>query len=160
MADRLDLILRRLREEGAKTAAFFSALTPDQWATRIYDDEPGFTAHDLLAHLGSTERQILALVRSVCAGGPGAPTDFDIEAFNAREVAGLRDQPSAALLTAFSDARERMVDFVATLHENDLDRIGQHPFLGQAPVADMLKLLYRHTLLHERDIRARIHTIL
>jgi hypothetical protein len=160
MADRLDLILRRLREEGTKTATFFAALTPGQWATRVYDDGPGFTAHDLLAHLGSTERQILALVRSVCAGGPGAPIGFDVDAFNAREVADLRDQPSTVLLAVFSDARKRTVDFVAALHEDDLDRIGQHPYLGQAPVADMLKLLYRHTMLHERDIRARIHPTL
>jgi len=153
MGERHDLILRRLAEEGQKTMAFFGSMTPGQLATLIYHDGPGFTAHDLLAHLGSTERHILGLVQAVCAGGPGAPVDFDIDAFNAAEVSRLRRQPAGELLQAFAQARQETVAYVAGLGEPDLDRAGQHPWLGQAPLADMLKLLYRHTMLHERDIR-------
>lgn len=153
MGARHELILRRLVDEGQKTMTFFGSLSPDQLATRIYQDGPSFTAHDLLAHLGSTERHILGLVQAVCAGGPGAPNDFDIDAFNAAEISHLRQQPSVELLQAFAQARQETVAYVTRLGEPDLDRVGQHPWLGLAPLADVLKLLYRHTMLHERDIR-------
>ena len=44
------------------------------------------------------------------------------------------------------------------LADADLDRQGRHPFLGITAVEAMLKLLYRHTMLHERDTRKAIET--
>jgi hypothetical protein len=35
----------------------------------------------------------------------------------------------------------------------DLERIGRHPFLGVAPLVEMIKLVYRHNGIHIRDAR-------
>jgi hypothetical protein len=63
-----------------------------------------------------------------------------------------------ALAQDFAAARAQVVVLVERLAEADLDRRGRHPFLGDASLEDILKLLYRHTMLHERDARKAIET--
>ena len=43
--------------------------------------------------------------------------------------------------------------FVTGLAEEDLLKIGSHPFLGNAEIAEMVKLMYIHVQLHIRDVR-------
>lgn len=150
---RLHQLLKRLREEGDRTTAAFAGLTPEQWASVIYADGHPWHARDLLAHLLSTERSIQNLLRNVLAGGPGAPPDFDIDAFNQAEVIRLHGRAPADLLAEFTSARADTLTLVSALHTADLDRIGRHPFLGETTLEDILKLLYRHTMLHLRDLR-------
>jgi len=42
---------------------------------------------------------------------------------------------------------------VQKMQESDLERKGRHPFLGITTLEEMLKLIYRHTMIHQRDIR-------
>lgn len=158
MANRKDLIHQRLITEGQKTAAFYQSLTPAELDQPVYLAGPGWRARDLIAHLVSTERTILRLVQDILAGGAGAPADFDIDAFNAAETAAWSGNAPGALTQAFAAARAATVALVETLAEADLDRRGRHPFLGEASLDDMLKLLYRHTMLHERDARKALET--
>jgi hypothetical protein len=39
------------------------------------------------------------------------------------------------------------------LSADDLVKTGRHPWLGIAPLEDMIQLLYRHNQIHQRDIR-------
>lgn len=155
---RLPNLLKRLREEGDKTTALFASITADQWQLTLYTEGHTWHARDLLAHLFSTERNIQNLVRHVLAGGPGAPEDFDIDAFNHAEVTRLHSRSPADLLAEFASARADTLTLLETLAETDLDRRGRHPFLGETTLDDILKLLYRHTMLHGRDLRKVLDT--
>jgi hypothetical protein len=42
---------------------------------------------------------------------------------------------------------------VAEMDNNDLEIQGRHPFLGVAPLSDIIKLIYRHNQIHIREIR-------
>ena len=46
-----------------------------------------------------------------------------------------------------------MIVFVSELHEPDLQRTGRHPSLGVMALGDMIKIVYRHNHMHERDLR-------
>ena len=47
-----------------------------------------------------------------------------------------------------------LAKFAATARdETDLDREGRHPFFGPSALEKLLKLVYRHNMLHLRDIR-------
>jgi len=50
------------------------------------------------------------------------------------------------------------VNLVRGMSEADFDRIGRHPWFGRVPLENMLKLIYRHNMLHERDIRKALET--
>jgi hypothetical protein len=42
--------------------------------------------------------------------------------------------------------------------EADFDRVGYHPWFGDTPLENMLKLVYRHNMIHQRDIEKALAT--
>lgn len=158
MPNRQELILKRLQEEGRKTAGYFRGLGGDDYAQVVYTTGPQWRARDVLAHFVSAEQTLLVYANQVLAGGSGAPDDFVIDEFNAIEVAGLRDVAPGLLVAQFEAARAATADCVSGMADTDFDRIGRHPWFGRVPLEQMLKLVYRHNMLHERDVRRALDT--
>jgi hypothetical protein len=158
MSNRQDLIVKRLSEEGQKTAAYFASLSPDALEQQVYLTGPHWRVRDILAHFVSAEETLKVYGLQILAGGPGAPEDFIIDEFNAIQVSGLRDADSADLVRRFAAARAETVDMVRGMADSDLDRIGRHPWFGNVPLEQMLKLVYRHNMLHERDVRKALES--
>ena len=152
MSDKHILIQKRLRDEGSKLLAVFEALTPEQWQIVIYTDGMTWTIKDLLAHQISAEGEFQYYGRDVLNGGEGAPEGFDINGFNNREVAARADRTSDQLLLDFRATRQTTIDFVATIREDQFALQGRHPFFGMMVIEDMFKLIYRHNMMHARDI--------
>lgn len=153
MGARTGAIARKLAEKGAETSAFFRSLSENDWRVQVYADGPGWDVHHVLAHFVSAEESYLYFLRREAAGGEGIPEDFDIDHFNAVEVAKLAKLPQEALLERYESARAQTVAFVLKLDDSDMDRIGRHPFFGFERVEKILKLMYRHNMIHERDVR-------
>ncbi len=153
MGDRTTAIIARLIEKGAESAAFFRSLIPAQWHTRVYADGPQWDVRQVLCHFVSAERAYLRIFEDVLRGGPGAPPNFDIDRFNAHEVEQMEPLTPQELIAQFEAARAATVAFVRQLEDADLDREGRHPFFGVDRLEKFLKLIYRHNMLHERDIR-------
>jgi len=152
-------LLTRLRSEGEKTIAFFRALTPAQLEQTLYTDGAVWRVHDVLAHITQSEDGFRRLIEGIVQGGnTGAPEDFDLDAYNQRKVQEMRALSRDELLREFRQRRERTIRLVASLGEHDLQKTGRHPFLGWSTVEEMLKLLYRHIQIHQRDIRKRLKT--
>ena len=158
MPNRQELILKRLTEEGQKTAAFFAGLSPAGLEQQVYLTGPTWRARDILAHFVSAEQTLKFYGLQILAGGPGAPQDFVIDEYNAIEVAGLRDAAPADLRQRFAAARASTVDLVRGMADSDLDRVGRHPWFGNVPLEQMVKLIYRHNMLHERDVRRALES--
>lgn len=142
-----------LEREGHKTLAFFEDLGDDQWAIQVYEDGDRWTVHHLLAHFTEVEGSIPKLIQRVVAGDPGVAEDFDIDRWNARYTMQLSEHDRDYLLAEFKSRRAATVAMVRAFSEDDLEASGRHPFLGQAQVKDMLKLMYIHLMQHQRDIR-------
>ena len=153
MSDKHTLIQKRLRGEGDKLLAVFEGLTPEQWQTVIYTDGMTWTIKDLLAHQISAEGEFQFYGRDVLNGGEGAPEGFDINTFNNRAVAALADLTPRQLLADFRSTRQTTIDFVTTIRDDQFTRQGRHPFFGMMTIEDLFKLIYRHNMLHARDIR-------
>jgi hypothetical protein len=103
-------------------------------------------------------RRYVPLVENVAGGGPGAPEGFEIDAYNARKVAELADEPVELLLEQFGQQRARMTALVAGLEAGKLECRGRHPFLGIVPLSEIIRLVYRHNQLHLRDVK-RVLTV-
>lgn len=153
MADTPAGLAERMRSEGEKTLQFFNNLNVQQWQQTIYAEGALWSVKDLLAHFVATESGMRRLLEDVLSGGAGSPDDFDLNAYNARKVASLKDATPDELLTQFSRLRAASVSLVAGMSADDLNRQGRHPWLGMAPLEDIIKLMYRHNQIHQRDIR-------
>ena len=146
-------LAERLKTEGDKTAAFFAALTADQWKSKVYTEGETWTIRNVLAHYVTAEKGFIKIFASIRAGGPGASEDFDIDRYNASQQKKTREYTPAELLEQFIAVRAEMTAWVAALTEADLEKQGRHPYLGQTTLAEMIKMVYRHNQIHHRDLR-------
>jgi len=158
MSERQTLLVKRLTEEGQKTAAYFRSVPEAAFSQQVYTTGPEWRVRDLLAHFVSAEQIFAFYGRQILAGGSGAPEDFVLDEFNATQVAGFKNALVADLITQFETARAETVAIVQGMTEADFERVGRHPWFGVVALERMLKLIYRHNMLHERDIRKAIET--
>jgi len=156
MPDSPAFLSERLKIEGEKSAAFFSALTPTQWNAEVYNEGALWTVRNILAHFVTAEQGFLALFASILDGGIGAPEDFSINRYNASQQEKTRDLTPEELLAQFIAVRAEMTAWVSGLSEADLRMEGRHPFLGKTALAEMIKMVYRHNQIHLRDLRSHI----
>ena len=153
MTEKEALIQKRLRDEGDKLLAVFEALSPAQWQTIIYTDGMVWTIKDLLAHQISAEREFQYYGCDILDGGQGAPEGFVINDFNNAAVAQLTARDVMTLIADLRATRQTTIDLVASIDEDEFALQGRHPFFGQMTIEDMFKLIYRHNMLHLRDLR-------
>ena len=146
-------IAERLQNEGEKTVSFFEEIPPESWDQQVYSEGENWRVRDLLTHLVQSERGVSRLVTNIVKGGVGVPEDFDLDRYNQRKVKEIQGHSTVDLIRLFAEYRAQTVDMASQLGGEDLGKGGRHPFLGIAEVGDMLKLMYRHTQLHQRDIR-------
>lgn len=163
MLTRQEQLVKRLTQSGEKTIAFFESLSDEVLRQQVYTQAtstaPKWTLFDILAHFVSTERIFQQYGNDILAGGPGAPDDFDIDAFNSREVTALTAQHNRnALVAAFRQARHDTITLAQRTTNADLDCTGYHPWFGEMQLEKMIKLVYRHNQIHERDIKKALQT--
>ena len=153
MSDSALALSEKLKSEGQKVLAYFSALPGEQWQQVVYSDPAEWTVRSVLAHLISAEQGFLKIFTSIRDGGPGASEDFDIDRYNAAAQDKLTDVPPAELLIRYQSTRAEMASFAASLTDADLQKSGRHPALGLTSLADMLKMVYLHNTMHLRDVK-------
>ena len=156
MSAKHDLIRKRLRDEGDKLIALFESMTPDQWQQPLYTEGAVWTIKDLLAHQVSAERKFIFYGRDILNGGEGAPEGFQINTFNNAEVAAMTDRTADQLVADMRSTRQATIEFVNNIKDSDFNRRGRHPFFGMMSIDEMFKLIYRHNMMHTRDIRRAI----
>jgi hypothetical protein len=158
LSEALIHIRRRLIEEGEKTLTFFEALDPPGWEQQVYTTGSSWRVRQVLAHFVSAERAYQAYLRDVLAGGPGAPSDLDIDRFNEAETPPLSRRPVAELIADLRRARSETVHMTEGMDEGDRARQAFHPWFGEKDVAFFLKLLYRHHTMHLYEVRRALES--
>lgn len=156
MPDTPEHLAGRLAEEGLKTQEFFNGISADQWDIQVYSDGTQWTLRQILTHFVSSEESFTRLFENILMGGEGAPEGFDIDVYNERKVLQLQEMTVVEKMKRFKGARQRNIELVNSMTADDLLREGRHPFLGVAPLADMIKLIYRHNQIHQRDMRRKL----
>lgn len=157
MVDTPQRLVERLLDEGEKTCHFFEAIPAVDWDIQVYSDGGQWRIRQILAHFVATEASLQKLVKNILDGGEGAPQDFDLNRFNESRVSRLEGTPPSELLASFYELRQQTVQLVAQIPPEDLLRTGRHPFLGVASLEEIIKLMYRHNQIHQRDIRKHIN---
>jgi hypothetical protein len=153
MSKRRDLIVGRLMDGGEAALAFFRGLSEADWERRIYTKGSQWTVRQVLCHFVSAEQGFLRLARNILDGGEGAPEDMDIDEFNEGQVGAMAGRTLADLWSEFERSRAETVELVRGMGGADFDREGRHPFFGRSSLEKLLKLIYRHNMIHLRDVR-------
>lgn len=153
MVDTAKSLAERLEKEGQKNLSFFQQLTSEDWEKQIYSDGAEWTVREMFSHVVESERSLPALFKNIQSGGSGVSDDFDLKRYNERAVEKTGDLPYADLLKMFAERRAETVKFVASLSEEDLQKMGRHSSLGEKKLDEMIKMMYLHVKVHVRDIK-------
>ncbi len=146
-------LAERLEREGKKNLLFFEKLSPEDWEKQVYSDGAAWSVRDMFTHVVETEQTLPRLFQGIISGGGGVGDEFDFDYYNESKVVKAGEISPQDLLNTFAARRKETVKFVTDLSEEDLLKIGSHPFLGHAEIAEMVKLMYIHVQLHIRDVR-------
>jgi hypothetical protein len=152
IVSRIQDLKNKLERNKVRVLAAFVNSPAGHWDRPVYQTPLRWTARDLLAHFVSTEQAMLRVMQDIAAGGRGAPEDFDYDEFNRREQERLQPDSPEELLRLFGRARDATLEWMGGLREEQLDRRGLHPALGEITVEQMLAAVHGHALLHLRDL--------
>ncbi len=150
---RCEKLIEKLISSGRKTRDFFQTIEGDDWYQQIYTEGADWSVHHILAHFVASEASVARLVKYILQGNAGMPENFDIDAYNEKEVNCFAKLPNDMVLQRFMERRGETIQLVTEMSDADLEIEGRHPWLGIAPVEQMIKLMYRHNQIHQRDIR-------
>jgi hypothetical protein len=153
MPDNPTFLAERLLAEGYKSVQFFRDLPAQSWDKVIYMEGTAWKAIQMLAHFTASELSLFKLLENILGGGSGSPEDFDINLFNERKVAQLAHMDADTLLVEFINQREKTSHLVNQMTMADLERQGRHPYLGVSSLAEIIKIIYRHNQIHQREMR-------
>jgi len=156
MTDRRADIIAELEKGLEATIGLFQSFTPDELAVTVYDEEPGWTVKQVLAHFITIEKSMHWLFHNMLAGGPGSPEDFDVDRFNRTQPQKLDGLDLEALIRQYHTVRQGTITIVREMSASDLNRKGRHPFHGQDTLERFIRWAYEHVRLHEVDIREKL----
>lgn len=157
MKDTPESLAARLEKEGEKTAAFLKELSTPDWDAAVYSEGAAWPVKEIISHIVESERDLPRLFRRIVIEGQGVPDDFDLDRYNESKVNKVGERSPEELTKMFKKRRAETVAFVAGFSEDDLSKIGKHPFLGDTEVVEMIKLMYIHIKLHTRDIKRALN---
>ena len=152
MSELTDLA-EKLKSEGERWVAIFSALNVAQWQADVYTEGTVWTVRNVLSHFVTSERGLVRLFEQIRQGGAGAADDFSIDRYNASQQEKTKELTPLELLEQYKSLRAESVTWVLGLQESDLEITGRHPFLGPTTIREMIKMLYLHNQLHYRDLK-------
>ncbi|HEY8437070.1 MAG TPA: DinB family protein [Candidatus Limnocylindrales bacterium] len=127
---------------------------PDEWLDTP-DVADGWRPRDVVGHLISAELDDwLPRVRRILEAGTDRPFDpFDRFAHVERDA----DVPLSALLTRFGGLRrDSLAELTASITDDDLDRRGRHPALGDVTLGQLLATWAVHDLDHVSQVFAAL----
>ncbi len=143
----------KLLAEGERTLAFFESLSDETWSRQLYAHDSLWTVRNALEHLTLAETNLVTIIAGVAAGGQGATEDFDIDGFNREHTSHLAALDRPALLAAYRTQRAQTAALAGSLSESQLALRGRHPAMGDSSVADMLRMIYLHNVMHVKDVK-------
>lgn len=156
MTDRRAEIIADLEKGLKNSISFFRSLSDEQLGAPVYADGAQWTVKQVLAHFITIERSMHWLFKDILSGGPGSPSDFDVDRFNLTQTRKLDGLPLAELLEQFTSVRKDTIAIVSGMTEQDLDREGRHAFHGHGKLERFIVWAHEHASIHENDIRTAL----
>ncbi len=154
MDQRREKLRQRLNDSRRELLAAVEDMGPAEAAAPTAS--AGWAVRDLLAHLAGAELGHQQVIRALLAGQRAQVDGFDLDAFNAADVALRRDANLAALLTELASNRAGTLALLNAVGPDDWDRAGYHPGGFDATVEGTFRIIAIHEKRHVKEIRAAL----
>jgi uncharacterized protein (TIGR03083 family) len=138
-----------LEASGARTAEVLAGLRE---ADLDCPANPEWTVRDLLVHLATSERGVQGVLEGFLRGESIVPPDFDLDRWNASQVAKLRGLSLAELRERITTTRRGTLAILDRLTEADLERRGRHALGREVSLAETLRIMAAHERVHIEEV--------
>ena len=145
MSNRLESLRSGLEASGARAAEVLAAL---QEADLECPATPEWVVRDLLVHLATSERGVQGVLEGFLRGESIVPVGFDLDRWNASQVARLRDLSLDQLRAQILANREATLALLDRLNDADLDRRGRHALGREVSLGEALRIMAAHERVH------------
>ncbi len=118
--------------------------------------QPGdgrWSIKETLAHLASAEGSHRQVAQAIAAGQAVDLADFDLDTWNAAQVAKRRQRSIDEILEEMAAERQRTLSALQDLEDEALDGQGLHPALGETTVLKVFRIIPIHERWHLKDIK-------
>jgi hypothetical protein len=159
MPDTPEFLAERLEIEGNKSVEFFKELPAETHHLAIYTEGTRWSILQIAAHFLASETSLYLLLQDILDGGLGAPEEFNIDSYNESAVNKIQELSLTVLMDQFLQQRYKIATLVKQLSVSDLERQGRHPFLGLTTLGEIIKIIYRHNQIHQREIRKALSSV-
>lgn len=140
-------IIESIQQGIAKVDATFGSLSDQQLRTQVHDEEEGWTAKEILAHLAGRQAgydRMLATAEhpeqpAGSGTAPTTPAGFNVNDWNSARVAERIDHSRDELLAEFRQVHEGLIERVRALPDDALNQTIQRGD-RQIPLGDALRM--------------------
>ncbi len=116
----------------------------------------GWAVRDVLAHLAGAELGHQQVIRALLAGATPDTSGFDLDIFNAADVAARRTASLPDLLDELAANRSATLALLDSVGLDDWDRAGYHPGGFDTTVEGTFRIIAIHEKRHVKEIRAAL----
>jgi hypothetical protein len=145
-------VIGAIRSAQQEVEGLVSSTPESAWSKQAY--EQGWNARQLLCHIASTSRIagfLISMAKAPGSGGMGA--DFDIDAFNAQQVAARQDKPIAEVLEEVRGNCQRDIESVENTPDDLLAQHFRAPWDMEGPLGDVIVgSVEGHFMMHVREL--------
>ncbi len=136
----------------SSTLSELERVEPEAW--KRPSPYPGWSGHDLLAHISSSQKALPRVVESAFAPPPTNPGEaFDADRWNASQVRRRREQPTSNLIAEFQDGGVELTTMIERrLRPEDLGRAVPAGAGRGRPLGEVLEQLLGHQRRHVSDL--------
>jgi len=134
-------------------AAIVRALHGD-WSAPAGGEYDGWSCHDLMSHLSSTEASLARIVTSSTEPPRPGAEPFDADRWNSSQVRKRKDVSDQELLNEFDMGTTRLVETLTGMDLKQPVSIG--PYAGM-PLGKAMAEMLDHQRHHLDDLRAALH---
>jgi uncharacterized damage-inducible protein DinB len=118
--------------------------------------QPGdgrWSIKETLAHLASAEGSHRQVAQAIAARQTVDVPDFDLDTWNAAQVAKRRQRSIDEILEEMAAERQRTLSALQHLESKALDHEGLHPALGETTVLKVFRIIPIHERWHLKNIK-------
>jgi uncharacterized protein (TIGR03083 family) len=127
---------------------------PQQWQVASPND--GWTVHDLLIHLTTSELGFVPTLRKMASGQGGVPADFDPNRWNAGQLRRQAETSPEQLRTQLEQGHRDMLALLDELDDAALQQRGHMSSGDDGTTEDNFRLVATHKRTHTADLRAAL----
>jgi len=147
---------KQLAQSRAGLNELLDTLSEEQWQTTVFSEDQSWTVQNVVTHLVESEMGMSIHIHKIRKGRETLPKGFKIDDWNAGLTDRMGDTTPEELRQKLGPVRERTLQGMETLSDDEWSLTGVHPTRGTITIEQYYETISGHETSHTNDIKQAI----